>query len=46
MALRNYTVRITKNGQGIDVDVPAKTTYEAKATAERLHPGYTAVRAR
>ena len=46
MALRTYTVRISKNGQGIDIEVPAKTTYEAKDTAERLHPGYTAIRAR
>ena len=44
MALRTYKVRISRNGQGIDIEVPAQTSYEAKETAERLHPGYKAIR--
>ena len=40
-----YTVRLTKNGIGFDYEVMARTSYEAKKTAERFYPDHTAIRA-
>lgn len=40
-----YVVRLSRNGIGFDYEVMARTSYEAKITAERFYPDHTAVRA-
>jgi len=38
-----YKVRLVRNGIGFDYEVMARTTYEAKETAERFYPDHKAI---
>ena len=40
-----YSVRMSRNGRGLDYEVVAATSYEAKDTAERFYPDCNAIRA-
>ena len=40
-----YVVRLVRNGIGFDYEVMARTSYEAKETAQRFYPDHIAVRA-
>ena len=40
-----YSVRMSRNGMGFDYEVIARTSYEAKDTAERFYPDCSAIRA-
>ena len=42
----HYTVRMSRNGIGFNYEVIARTTYEAKDTAERFYPDCKALHAK
>ena len=41
-----YIVRLSRNGIGFDYEVVARTSYEAKETAERFYPLHKAIYAK